>query len=186
MPTRGPKVFVRPLKGYTDRRVPVKTLVGLYSRHFDEGERVRIADPLPSDRPRDLRRPRLGQIRASRTYAHRTCELPRTEPERDEPPVDTSDIPETPKSFFENATLVAPAMRFSVGETVVLARLPEDPERAGRDSEPFIGRSRRDFRARRGSSTRFAAGGILELFASDDMLDEKSRSETCSAKGERP
>lgn len=36
------KVFVRPIGGYTDHRVPVNTLVGVHSRRFAEGERVRV------------------------------------------------------------------------------------------------------------------------------------------------
>jgi hypothetical protein len=42
----GVQVFVRPLEGYTDVRVPVRTLVGLWSRRFYEGDRVRaIVEP---------------------------------------------------------------------------------------------------------------------------------------------
>jgi hypothetical protein len=168
----GPKVFIRPIGGYTDHRVPVKTLVGLYSRHFEEGERVRMhADPTATGTVLATYE-HLVWVKFERLEDARTIPANSLEPipERDEPPVDTSDIPETPKSFFENATLVAPAMRFSVGETATLARLPEDPNRS-EEIAKYIGHSVSIFSIE-GSLYRAHIVNGPDFFASDDMLDE--------------
>jgi hypothetical protein len=172
----GLNVWVTPIEYHSSSRVPLKTIVGVYSRRFDADERVRITQqPELIGVVLSTYEDKVWVKFDNKGFGLRTLDATALEPIPDaaeEPPVDTSDIPETPKSFFENATLVAPAMRFSVGEIVVLARLPDDPERAG-SIEPFIGRDV-EILEKEGQLYKVRCeGGILELFASDDMLDEK-------------
>jgi hypothetical protein len=122
----GLQVWVTPMEYHSPSRVPLNTLVGLYSRHFEAEERVRLhANPrftgiviATHDDVVWVKPDEAGAIYAGDNFP-RTFKATLLEPLPDvaeEPPVDTSDIPETPKSFFENATLVENGLRVPDGE----------------------------------------------------------------------
>lgn len=152
------KVFVRPIESYTDVRIPLDTIVEVYSRHFDPEERVRlISQPecegvvIASHETQVWVKFDAGTSLGLRTVPATSLAL------ESKDPIDEPFTVEEP-----------PAMRFAVGQMVIIARAPEDPLRA-EDIAPYLGQE----------ATIFGIDGRLykvtiagtDFYVSDDMLD---------------
>lgn len=161
----GVQVWVTPLEHYSASRIPLKTLVGLYSRSFAEGERVRVkgegpvAQGVVISTHEDVVWMKLDENAGFGTYF--SCGL--------EPVPDPLDEP-----FVEAPAAPAPSpMRFAVEDIVIYARPPEDPVR-GEMIEHLLGKpvkilaiDRTMYRVQPDADG--SSGAVF--FATDDMLD---------------
>lgn len=103
----GLQVWVTPKEYHSSSRVPLKTLVGVYSRYFEEGERVRFVNEPQTIATVLAICDEFVWLKTEIGGTYLTNPAVDLEPVP-EPVVDTSDIPEAPESFFEKATFVEP------------------------------------------------------------------------------